>query len=238
MVARRSTLPRKEVLATRERTHQSDVLDKQQEFRASHAGLTLAERMGPCPFLFRTNMQEAGFFPYSADMLPQDAAPIQAFAKLECPQFCYYIRKLRVTMGRGLREGPNPTDIDLGPHKAISRRHAMLQYNFDEQRFDLIVLGKNGISVDNRLVLPSMGPFPLKHRAVLAFGSFSATFLLCTVDNPKDAPLEAQTYALNRDPAKVITNEFLASTRSTSVADTALSPAQGPPAKRQRVQKN
>ncbi|KAF5114734.1 hypothetical protein DV495_000493 [Geotrichum candidum] len=43
-------------------------------------------------------------------------------------------------------------DVDLGPVKAISRRHAKIFYNFGTQRFELSVLGRNGAFVDDSFV--------------------------------------------------------------------------------------
>ncbi|ORX63802.1 hypothetical protein DL89DRAFT_210801, partial [Linderina pennispora] len=77
-------------------------------------------------------------------------APVQAYAKLEGPDFCYYVRTLEVTLGRHPTSAHHESvDIDLGDSKAVSRRHAKIFYNFVSQSFELQVFGKNGCLVDD-----------------------------------------------------------------------------------------
>ena len=39
-------------------------------------------------------------------------------------------------------------DVDLGPLKSVSRLHAKIEYEEEEERFMLLVLGRNGAWVD------------------------------------------------------------------------------------------
>lgn len=80
-----------------------------------------------------------------------DSGPVQAYAKLEGENFCYYVRTLQVTMGRKVSK-PNSVDITLGTMKSVSRHHARLFYNFTTQRFELMVFGKNGAFINERFV--------------------------------------------------------------------------------------
>jgi hypothetical protein len=80
-----------------------------------------------------------------------DSGAVQAYAKLEGDDFCYYVRTLQVTMGRKV-SNPENVDILLGNTKSVSRQHARLFFNFSTQRFELMVFGKNGAFVNERFV--------------------------------------------------------------------------------------
>jgi forkhead box protein K len=80
---------------------------------------------------------------------------ISAYYSLVFPNFTYYLQTLNVTIGR--RCIPNNTasssdspqvDVDLGPLKSVSRLHARIVYDDDEERFVLVVVGRNGAWVD------------------------------------------------------------------------------------------
>ena len=80
-----------------------------------------------------------------------DSGPVQAYAKLEGDDFCYYIRTLQVSLGRKVTN-PENVDIPLGNTKSVSRQHARLFYNFTMQRFELMVFGKNGAFVNEQFI--------------------------------------------------------------------------------------
>jgi len=82
--------------------------------------------------------------------VPQTPASMQAYAKLEGEDFHYYMTSLSILLGRSALPGePSRVDVELGPARNISRQHARISYNFETQRFELIVMGKNGVYVDN-----------------------------------------------------------------------------------------
>lgn len=76
---------------------------------------------------------------------------VQAYAKLEGDDFCYYVRTLQVTLGRRVKN-PAHVDIPLGNMKSVSRQHARLFYNFTTQRFEISVFGKNGAFINERFI--------------------------------------------------------------------------------------
>ncbi|KAJ2065337.1 hypothetical protein GGI17_000389 [Coemansia sp. S146] len=105
-------------------------------------------------------------------------APVQAYAKLEGPDFCYYVRTLEVLLGRyQSADDQEPVDIDLGDSKAVSRRHAKIFYNFMSQSFELQVFGKNGCLVDDEYYARGMS-VPLHHKMVIQIADIEFTFLL------------------------------------------------------------
>ncbi|KAJ1812339.1 hypothetical protein LPJ75_003697, partial [Coemansia sp. RSA 2598] len=133
----------------------------------------------------------AGLTPASAgpDAAMADAqAPVQAYAKLEGPDFCYYVRSLEVSLGRHPSGShTDAVDIDLGDSKAVSRRHARILYNFMSQSFELQVLGKNGCLVDDEYYARGQSVM-LRHKMVIQIGDTEFAFLLPKAAMPADAP--------------------------------------------------
>lgn len=91
---------------------------------------------------------------------PTDSqASISAYYSLVFPNFTYFLQTLNVTIGRrcspaGTSEAASTStdksqvDVDLGPFKSVSRLHAKIEYEDDEERFVLVVVGRNGAWVD------------------------------------------------------------------------------------------
>lgn len=80
---------------------------------------------------------------------------ISAYYSLVFPSFTYYVQTISVTIGRrSVRPGtPSSSDqaqvdVDLGPLKSVSRLHAKIEYEESQERFVLVVLGRNGAWVD------------------------------------------------------------------------------------------
>lgn len=89
---------------------------------------------------------------FNAEPIPDK---ISAYYSLVFPNFTYYLQTLNVTIGR--RCIPTSTassseqtqvDVDLGPLKSVSRLHARIEYEEEDERFILVVLGRNGAWVD------------------------------------------------------------------------------------------
>ena len=72
----------------------------------------------------------------------------QAFAKLSGQNWTYYLNETQITIGRGEKE--SSVDVDLGPGKMVSRRHARIDY--EEEEWWLTVDGRNGLKVDGTSV--------------------------------------------------------------------------------------
>ena len=92
---------------------------------------------------------------------------IFAFARLCGRDWTYYINSKSVLFGR--EQGPYESqsmdgkgksqmyevpdvDIDLGPSKIVSRAHAELRYNEEEEQWHITVNGRNGIKVNDSVV--------------------------------------------------------------------------------------
>ncbi|OZJ02957.1 hypothetical protein BZG36_04625 [Bifiguratus adelaidae] len=126
-----------------------------------------------------------------------DSGPVQAYAKLEGEEFCYYIRTLQVTLGRKASSAEK-VDIPLGATKAVSRQHARLFYNFTTQRFEMMVLGKNGAFVDDQFVERGV-TVPLNNRTRIQIGEILFSFLLPRID--ADEPAEGSSNAFDQKSA-------------------------------------
>ncbi|KAG4302541.1 hypothetical protein PCK1_001125 [Pneumocystis canis] len=84
---------------------------------------------------------------------------VQAYAKLAGATWTYYVKALNVTIGRkpdreipknGSRSGFN-VDLDLGPAKIVSRKHAAIEYDLQGRFWECVVYGGNGVKIDNKL---------------------------------------------------------------------------------------
>ncbi|KAK9479632.1 fork head domain-containing protein [Lipomyces japonicus] len=82
---------------------------------------------------------------------------VQAYAKLAGSTWTYYVRELKVTIGRyseplpGMDEQPEPVDIDLGPAKVVSRKHAVVRYDLNSRSWVISIAGRNGVKIDGKL---------------------------------------------------------------------------------------
>ncbi|CAJ0825646.1 2532_t:CDS:2 [Entrophospora sp. SA101] len=106
---------------------------------------------------------------------------VQAYAKLEGETVCYYVKALQVTIGR--RTSPtDQIDLHLGPIKSISRQHARLYYNFNIQRFELYISGKNGAFINEQFVEQG-DTVELEDRTRIQIGDVDFTFILPSIEN-------------------------------------------------------
>ncbi|CAO3683099.1 unnamed protein product [Umbelopsis ramanniana] len=121
-----------------------------------------------------------------------DSGPVQAYAKLEGDEFCYYIRTLQVTLGRKGSKNEN-VDIPLGATKSVSRQHARLFYNFTTQRFEMMVFGKNGAFVNEHFVEKGV-TVPLENRTKIQIGEVAFLFLLPRMDLEEPPQTESMGY--------------------------------------------
>lgn len=87
----------------------------------------------------------------------EDKEEVQAFAKLSGRDWTFYISSLNVSIGRGLVKDATQTrtldsfvgaDIDLGPGKIVSRKHAEINYNQSTGNWELHVNGRNGAKIN------------------------------------------------------------------------------------------
>ncbi|KAH9850089.1 hypothetical protein C2E23DRAFT_870294 [Lenzites betulinus] len=133
---------------------------------------------------------------------PQDK--ISAYYSLVFPNFVYYLQTLTVTIGRRCvpantaSGSDNPqVDVDLGPLKSVSRLHAKIEYDEDEERFVLIVVGRNGAWVDG-VWSGSGSKVPLNDRAQIQIASRTFFFVLPPSPPPEDSPSPSSQSSGNR----------------------------------------
>ncbi|KAG5368844.1 Fork-head transcriptional regulator 2 [Yarrowia sp. C11] len=99
---------------------------------------------------------------------------VQAYAKLAGQNWTYFVQKLHVIIGRSSEQ--QEVDIDLGPAKVVSRKHASIEYNSESQQWQLWVRGRNGVKVDR--VVYKEGHVTLRSGAVVDIGGVQMMFVL------------------------------------------------------------
>ncbi|KAG8218831.1 hypothetical protein J3R82DRAFT_4509 [Butyriboletus roseoflavus] len=163
--------------------------------------------------------------PVPADNASPDVpAKISAYYSLVFPNITFFLQTLTVTIGRrclpstpaslngtdGPPSGHSPVDVDLGPLKAVSRLHARIEYEEDEARFALVVIGRNGAWVDG--VWSGAGSrVPLGERSQIQIASRTFHFVLPPPVTLEDSPSPSSVSSLQR-------------ARSPSVDITSISP--------------
>ena len=144
---------------------------------------------------------------------PGTCGPFHAYAMLhgrikhETPgaetrytEFTHPITKLPCTLGRALtgKKRKAHADIELGEGcaaaKCLSKKHCRIDFNADAGGFELTVLGKNGVTIDqHKFVPPAEAPgggpgaavaHPLGHRAAVRIGPCQMFFLLPVFKRP------------------------------------------------------
>ncbi|KAI0307369.1 hypothetical protein B0F90DRAFT_1807993 [Multifurca ochricompacta] len=148
---------------------------------------------------------------FNAEPIPDK---ISAYYSLVFPNFTYYLQTLTVTIGR--RCIPTSTassseqtqvDVDLGPLKSVSRLHARIEYEEEEERFVLVVLGRNGAWVDGAWCSKG-SKVPLSERSQIQIASRTFHFVLPPPPAPEDSlsPSPYLSPARPRSPSVDITS--------------------------------
>ncbi|KAH8106276.1 hypothetical protein BXZ70DRAFT_918965 [Cristinia sonorae] len=119
---------------------------------------------------------------------------ISAYYSLVFPNFTYYIQTLNVIIGRRCIPSSTPSssevpqvDVDLGSLKSVSRLHAKIEYEEEEERFMLHVMGRNGAWVDG-VWSGSGSKVPLGDRSQIQIASRTFHFVLPPPPAPEDSP--------------------------------------------------
>jgi hypothetical protein len=112
---------------------------------------------------------------------------VKAYAKIAALDWTYYITRLTVNIGRSsdpaqaraeqTPEDPDAVHIDLGPSKLISRLHAVVYFNRDQEKWWLLVKGRNSLKVDGTLWKSGQAG-PLRSGEVIEVGGVEMMFVL------------------------------------------------------------
>ncbi|KAJ3829088.1 hypothetical protein F5880DRAFT_1525883 [Lentinula raphanica] len=156
---------------------------------------------------------------------------ISAYYSLVFPHSTFYIQTLSVTIGRRCYPNPNAAtssaepvqvDVDLGALKSVSRLHAKIEYDPDEDRFILIVIGRNGAWVDG--VWQGSGTRAvLGERSQIQIASRTFHFVLPPPPPPEDTPSPSSNSSTNRPRSP--------SLDITSISPPSSQPSHSPPPK-------
>ncbi|EHM99770.1 Fhl1p [Saccharomyces cerevisiae x Saccharomyces kudriavzevii VIN7] len=110
--------------------------------------------------------------------LPHEQPTIFAYARLDFQSFTFYVQTLHAIIGRrSENDFSHKVDVNLGPSKSISRRHAQIFYNFGTGRFELSIIGKNGAFVDD-IFVEKGNTVPLRNRTKIQIGQIPFQFIL------------------------------------------------------------
>ena len=90
----------------------------------------------------------------------------RAFAKLAGQSWTYFLNDTQIVIGRGDKE--NSVDVDLGPGKMVSRKHATIAY--EDEEWWLTVFGRNGLKLDAT-------PVQMDERVTLSNGYLLSQYL-------------------------------------------------------------
>ncbi|KAF7776320.1 transcriptional regulator family: Forkhead [Agaricus bisporus var. burnettii] len=168
--------------------------------------------------------------PRPDDHLPREPSPppqdkISAYYSLVFPGWTFYIQMLSITIGRRCAPNANaPTsstaeqaavDVDLGNLRSVSRLHAKIEYDQEEDRFVLVVIGRNGAWVDG-VWCGAGSRATLGERSHIQIASRTFTFVLPPPSPPEDTPSPSSQSSANR-------------ARSPSVDITSISPPSSQP---------
>ncbi len=152
---------------------------------------------------------------------------VQAYAKIAGATWTYYVKTLRVNIGRPPDSSPatnanaDPSaapppqsspgvegadnlvvHIDLGPSKLISRQHAIIEYATEGvEGWQLIVYGRNGVKVNDQIIRRG-GRAVLQSGDILEIGGTQMMFVTPN-DAPRVHPSFLATSGLNASTGRV-----------------------------------
>jgi hypothetical protein len=111
---------------------------------------------------------------------------VKAYAKISAQDWTYYVTTLRVNIGRQSEPSQRPpvseddedfVHIDLGPSKMISRQHAQIYFHNREERWFLLVKGRNALKVDG-VPWKAGQEGPLVSGEIIEIGGIEMMFVL------------------------------------------------------------
>ena len=128
-----------------------------------------------------------------------EEGPISAYAKIAGRDWTYYVKETEITIGRppdgsskqvdfGTQSSPaskgidlENVHIDLGPHKSVSRLHALLSFDQSDEKWCLRVNGRNGVRI-NETALKREQQFKLTSGDVIEIAGTEMMFV--TAEHP------------------------------------------------------
>lgn len=111
---------------------------------------------------------------------------VKAYAKISAQDWTYYVTTLKVNIGRSSdppradqdqEDGEETVQIDLGPSKLISRQHALIYFHNKEEKWYLLVNGRNALKVDGISWRQGQSG-PLSSGEVIEVGGIEMMFVL------------------------------------------------------------
>ena len=112
---------------------------------------------------------------------------VRAYAKLQGPNWTFYIQKPTLTMGRAQSQAKQfclgdkdtfPVDFHLSSADSLSRNHLRIDYNGRKNRWEMSCMGKSGVTVDKRRYESFCPPIPLHSGSVITVANATFSFYL------------------------------------------------------------
>ncbi|TFK56148.1 hypothetical protein OE88DRAFT_1652772 [Heliocybe sulcata] len=160
---------------------------------------------------------------------------ISAYYSLVFPGFTYYLQTLTVTIGRRCIPASTPStsstpqvDVDLGPLKSVSRLHAKIEYDEEDERFVLVVIGRNGAWVDG-VWSPSGSKVSLSERSKIQIASRTFHFVLPPPPAPEDSPSPSSHSSAQRDRSPSLDVDVISYSPPSSLPSDSPPPVAEPP---------
>ncbi|KAJ3579255.1 hypothetical protein NPX13_g1314 [Xylaria arbuscula] len=118
-----------------------------------------------------------------ANVIHESDNGIAAYAKIAAQDWTYYIKTLKVNIGRNTDdtqdpEHPSYVHIDVGPSKTFSRQTAEIYYDPDSENWFIQAKGRNGLRVDDEILRKSDPPHCLNSGEVVEIGGLEMMFIL------------------------------------------------------------
>ncbi|SCW01335.1 LAFE_0D10308g1_1 [Lachancea fermentati] len=175
----------------------------------------LEDTMGSLPpdTITGTHLEMTQF--HDTNINDDEQSKISAYARLDFQSFTFYVQTLQVIIGRrSENDFSHKVDVNLGPSKSISRKHAQIFYNFGTGRFELSIMGKNGAFVDDTFVERGI-TVPLKNKTKVQIGQIPFQFVLPDQDG-KDKKSIAPTDAISLKVAQGNNGKIAEQSKSTT----------------------
>lgn len=138
--------------------------------------------------------------PTASDVVyaPPMPAPVSAYAKLENPNFVYYVQQLVIVIGHNLNlENPrlSRVDVDLYEYEGVAPKHCTIAYDFETQDFKLTAHAP--VYMNGEMVTYNPQGIALKSTDILQVGGCQFYFLLPVATVPALTSVEQKNFSLH-----------------------------------------
>jgi len=163
----------------------------------------------------------------------------KGYFQLEGKDWSTCISQLKFYIGRNTKNQQN-VDLHLGDSTLISRKHAKIQYDFNQYRFVIKCLSRNGLKINSHLYRRHHGAIKLESRDNIQVGPTEFTFLLPfkTAKRHEKQKFQRETRTAKRKRSSSSTTAAAPLTLVPGTPAVGQSLSQQPPGKRIKIEHN